>query len=110
MGCMVRPWVKAQAPYASKHGSLNGCASMLVTWQRTCSVVGGVVHKDKVHLIAVLVEVGHLLQAAGAHVEGHSYPQVLGLTVQLVHGCPVLIPAAPSSITSRVRRRAMILS
>ena len=93
MDCMVRPWRKAQAPHAIEHSSLSGCASMPVTWQHTCSVIGGVVHKDEVHAIAVLVEVGHLLQAAGAHVERYPDPQVLGLTVQLICGCPILIPA-----------------
>ena len=110
MGCMVKAWTKAQAQYATKQSSLNSCASKAVTWQHTCSVIGRVVHKDEIHAIAMLVEVGHLLQAAGAHVEGHPDPQVLGLTVQLVRGCPILIPAAPSSFLSRVRRSTVILS
>lgn len=61
-------------------------------WLHTGSMVGGVVDKDPVHVIAVLVEVPHFLDATRPHVQGHLHAQILSAGIQLVIGCAVLVP------------------
>lgn len=58
----------------------------------TGSVVGGVVNKDPVYVIAVLVEVLDFLVPARPHVQRHRHPQILSAGVELVTDS-VQIPA-----------------
>ncbi len=51
---------------------------------RTGAVIRGVVHEDPVNIVAVLMEEGHLLQPAGAHIEAHAASCDKGALVELV--------------------------
>lgn len=62
--------------------------------QHTCSVIHRVVHKDKVHIVLMLMVEADFLHAALPQVQLNSHIQQLCAVIQLVRLCAMHVPVA----------------